>query len=235
MATTPTPSTKERILDAARTVFMAKGFQGATTREICGLAKVNLASMHYHFQDKENLYLSIIESFMAATALGFPLDEGVTPDSPPEDKLRAFVRAFLCRALVGDGAPNNERMVKLVAAEFSSPKTNLERLVQGYARPLMAVLYQILAELLSPGIDGQTTYLCAMSVIGQCMHYVNYRPQEVGLFKDPGRLREDVERVANHITAFSLAGMRAIYDSVGRPAERVSPVDDLTNPKEEIS
>jgi AcrR family transcriptional regulator len=54
-------STKARILVAAQDVFAAKGFEGASTREIAARAEVNISSLHYHWESKETLYLAIFE------------------------------------------------------------------------------------------------------------------------------------------------------------------------------
>jgi AcrR family transcriptional regulator len=57
-ATTPT---KARILRAAELVFAAKGFDGASTREIASAAGVNISSLHYHWESKETLYVAVFE------------------------------------------------------------------------------------------------------------------------------------------------------------------------------
>ena len=50
--------TKQKILDAAKKLFAEKGFNGTSTREIASLAKVNLAGLHYHFQNAAATALS---------------------------------------------------------------------------------------------------------------------------------------------------------------------------------
>ncbi len=52
-------STKARILAAAEAVFAARGFEGASTREIAGRAGVNISSLHYHWASKETLYVAV--------------------------------------------------------------------------------------------------------------------------------------------------------------------------------
>jgi AcrR family transcriptional regulator len=52
-------STKGRILAAAEAVFAARGFEGASTREIAGSAGVNISSLHYHWASKERLYVAV--------------------------------------------------------------------------------------------------------------------------------------------------------------------------------
>ena len=53
-------STKARILETAEEVFAAKGFKGASTREIAARAGVNISSLHYHCGSKEHLYLAVL-------------------------------------------------------------------------------------------------------------------------------------------------------------------------------
>src|ERR1043166_1179893 len=55
-------STKGRILAAAEEVFAAKGFQGASTREIATRAGVNISSLHYHWESKETLYFAVFRN-----------------------------------------------------------------------------------------------------------------------------------------------------------------------------
>lgn len=52
-------STKARILAAAEEIFAARGFDGASTREIAARAEVNISSLHYHWESKEALYLAV--------------------------------------------------------------------------------------------------------------------------------------------------------------------------------
>jgi AcrR family transcriptional regulator len=55
-------STKARILATAEEVFAAKGFAGASTREIAAKAQVNISSLHYHWESKETLYFAVFEN-----------------------------------------------------------------------------------------------------------------------------------------------------------------------------
>jgi AcrR family transcriptional regulator len=55
-------STKARILEAAEGVFAARGFEGASTREIAARAGVNISSLHYHWESKETLYFAVFRN-----------------------------------------------------------------------------------------------------------------------------------------------------------------------------
>jgi len=55
-----TSATKERILDAAETLFMEHGFEATSLRLITAAASVNLAAVNYHFGNKEELFQAVL-------------------------------------------------------------------------------------------------------------------------------------------------------------------------------
>lgn len=57
----PALSTEERIKEAAKVVFLEKGFDGTTTRDIAKEACINGALMNYYFRSKEKLFQSIFD------------------------------------------------------------------------------------------------------------------------------------------------------------------------------
>ena len=57
-------NSKVRILEAATTLFAKKGFDGASIREICKAANVNLCMISYYWGGKRELYEGIIENLL---------------------------------------------------------------------------------------------------------------------------------------------------------------------------
>lgn len=53
--------TRRGILRAAEESFAAAGFVGATTRQVAARAGVNVATLHYHFGNKEKLYRAVLD------------------------------------------------------------------------------------------------------------------------------------------------------------------------------
>lgn len=49
-------STEEKIKEAARKIFMEKGFGSTRTREIAEAAGINSALLNYYFRSKEKLF-----------------------------------------------------------------------------------------------------------------------------------------------------------------------------------
>ncbi len=54
-------NTEEKILEAARQVFLEKGFDGARMQEIADKAEINKAMLHYYFRKKDKLFEKVFE------------------------------------------------------------------------------------------------------------------------------------------------------------------------------
>ena len=67
--------TKDRILDAAETLFMEHGYEATSLRSLTTAADVNLAAVNYHFGTKEELFEALIEGRI-------PFRETSTADVP---------------------------------------------------------------------------------------------------------------------------------------------------------
>ena len=85
--------TEQRILDAARTVFIRRGTAGARMQEIAEEAGVNQALLHYYFRSKEGLASTV---FRQAAGRLFPAVLAVfATDEPLERKIEQFVHIYI--------------------------------------------------------------------------------------------------------------------------------------------
>lgn len=60
--------TKDRLLDAAQALMLAKGFTATTVDKICEKAKLTKGSFFHYFESKEELGRKLLERFCAANA-----------------------------------------------------------------------------------------------------------------------------------------------------------------------
>lgn len=67
-------TTEERILQAAETEFLTKGFVAARTTAIAKAAGVTHAMLHYYYRSKEKLFGKVIEAKLTALAGTFIID-----------------------------------------------------------------------------------------------------------------------------------------------------------------
>ena len=196
--------TRQRLLEAAGEVFAERGFRDATTQEICRRADANIAAVHYHFGDKEELYRTVIQYAEQCAAESSPAD--TAPDAPAEERLRAHIESFLTR-FFDEGQP--AWLGKLMAREMSEPTPGLDVIVQEKIRGTYRRVEAIVRELVGPGASDDDVRACALSVQGQCLFYRHCHPVLTRLFPDRSFGREEVPQLAQHIVRFSLAGIRA--------------------------
>jgi len=57
----PRMTTKEIILEVAGDLFMNKGFQATSTREIAMKAGITQPNLYHHFKTKEDIYIAVLE------------------------------------------------------------------------------------------------------------------------------------------------------------------------------
>jgi AcrR family transcriptional regulator len=194
--------TQERLLDAAGQIFAEKGFEGATVREICQRAGVNIAAVNYYFRDKERLYIEAVKEACREGAERVPLPEW-PPGVPAEVRLRDFIRTFANRML-GNDRPRWH--TQLVLKEMADPTAACSEWVQEQIRPLCQVLSSILKELL-PGVSERQVTLIGFSIVSQCVYHRVFKPIVTLLVGQDEVRAYDADLLADHITRFSLAAL----------------------------
>ncbi len=197
-------ATRRSLIEAAGEVFAEVGFRAATIREICQRAGANIAAINYHFGDKEKLYIEVLRYAQGYAAEKYPTDSGVSANATPEAKLKAFVRSFLLR--IFDEGPLAWHG-KIMAREMIDPTPVLDTFVEERIRAQAAQLGQIVHQFL-PDATPDTLRLCTMSVVGQCVFYCHCRPIITRLNPQQKFTSDEIEKIAEHITEFSIASLK---------------------------
>ncbi len=113
-------NTEQRILAAAKQLFMQKGMKATTTQEIATVAGVNKALLHYYFRSKEKLHLAVFQDVMKINLPG--LVGIMIARRPFAERIRAFVavyidvlshNSFLAHFLVHEIQQNPDRFIQL--------------------------------------------------------------------------------------------------------------------------
>jgi AcrR family transcriptional regulator len=191
---------QHRLLDAAGQVFADKGFEGASVREICQRAEVNIAAVNYYFRDKERLYIEAVKSACRQQEESVPLPAW-TPGTPARQKLRDFIHTLARRMLDRNHSATWQR--QLIMRELAQPTEACTEWVRDHIRPSCEVLSGILAELLPDMPEGKRR-LSAFSIVGQIVFHSLARPI-VALLAGAEEYRTyDPALLAEHITEFSL-------------------------------
>lgn len=195
--------TPEHLLDVAARLFAERGYAAVTLKDVVDAAKVNGASVNYHFGDKQNLYRKIIERSLEHREQAAPLEDPSDAQAP-EARLHLFIHALLTQ-LLGEGSTS--LMARLMLREAIDPTVEFDRAVDELPRRQLRILDGIIAEIAGPGCSRQAIRRMSISILGQCVYY---RYAEKFLKRIDPRLnygKRTVHALAEHIYRFSLAAI----------------------------
>jgi AcrR family transcriptional regulator len=117
--------TKERLLDAAETLFMEHGFEATSLRLITASAGVNLAAVNYHFGSKEELFQAVLTRRLdpmnqARVDLLTTFEQAAAPGPVPCEKI---LSAMLIPALLlaRDPERGGSNFLRLLGRAYADP------------------------------------------------------------------------------------------------------------------
>lgn len=219
-------STRNRLLVAAGEVFALHGFHRATIQIICEKAGANIAAVNYYFGSKENLYLETLKYGRRLSRHLLPEDVDHLAAGDPLKALRSFVYSSLI-SLLDENRP--EWYFRMLSLEQFEPSPALERYIHDVIEPwrnrLIAVIDLLGDRKLS---SGDLNYVVS-SIAGQCQFYLRCRAVVLKLRGTACYGAADIEEIADHITAFSMGGIRAIMERSTRSAARENPATPVPN------
>ncbi|WP_437191249.1 TetR/AcrR family transcriptional regulator [Planctomicrobium sp. SH527] len=200
--------TRDRILKTAGAIFAEHGYERATIREISSQANVNLASINYHFGDKERLYRETIRFAHEFCIQQVPFPEW-SADTPPESQLRLIVHALMQRLLAVQSLP---WYMRLLMREHIQPSDIGRELAEDFIRPQHEMLVKTIAALAPAGTPDWKLQQFAFSVVGQCLYYKLGNPI-VRMLVPVDALENHFSptQLADHITEVMLASFRGMH------------------------
>ncbi len=182
-------------------MFANKGYQAATTREICDAAQCNMAAIHYHFGDKAGLYKAVLllplEQFSEMTA-GF--------DAPNTgnftDKIRALYAGLLAPLRNPDPIFTNH--MRLHFREMIEPSELGQEIMSAAFLPFFQRTAQLLLQELKLEQPNDDVYRLTFATIGMAMDFFtssnctnNLSPN---LLNTPDKIDLLVERLSGYAT-----------------------------------
>jgi AcrR family transcriptional regulator len=86
-------NTEQKILEAARAVFIEKGYEGARMQEIADEAGINKALLHYYYRSKDKLFEGVFRD--AFFQLVPHIVQLIKSDLPLFEKIENFARQYI--------------------------------------------------------------------------------------------------------------------------------------------
>jgi TetR/AcrR family transcriptional regulator, regulator of cefoperazone and chloramphenicol sensitivity len=130
---------------------------------------------------------------------------------PPEEQLSAYIRGFLHQLL--DPNPQEDSwMEKLIAREMMEPTPALDLIIEKGIKPSGERLLKLVSGVMGLPTNDHRVAWSASTIQGQCLWYRSSRPVAERMCPELKFTPEVIEGIADFVTRFSLAGMRALVE-----------------------
>jgi AcrR family transcriptional regulator len=207
-------STRERLLREAEILFARKGYHAVSVREITDAAGCNLASVNYHFKNKESLYIEVFRSLWLQRAAGIRrrFEEKIRNGGPEslETVIRCLAEAFLEGPLTDE-----ERLLhaQLVIREIIQPTEAFQVIFQFAMKPFLTNIAGRLRPFLPAGMSEEDLLLHVFSVFSMVL-YFNFARTAISQLVQRSYDPDFIRTLISHIVRFSLHGL-----DPGKPVE----------------
>jgi AcrR family transcriptional regulator len=162
--------TRAAILAAARSVFARRGYEGASTREVAEIARVNNAMIYYHFRDKRRLYRAVLaQAFSEFDRIWeHPVFSSKTTS---RRKIQTYIEGFIRFQQA------NDEVRRIMTMEFASCRDNYQWLADAHFSHSYDRLAGLLREATRSGdlrrVDPSLAISC---LVGAVIHSFIMRP-----------------------------------------------------------
>ena len=206
-------TTRDRLLRAATARFAEHGYHNVSVRELCRDARANVAAVNYHFGGKLGLYREVVRAAIDAIRDASERMIFVAADRPPAERLRHYVNAYV-RTIAGRDhrrdADRHAWVHQLMGHESTEPTPLAPWIAEQALMPRIRYLSALVAELMRCRPGDRRVHRCVLSIQAQCLFYAApNRFRDTAFPGWPPSARE-LAAAADHIVAFSLAGIQRV-------------------------
>lgn len=169
---TETHDARSRLVLAALRLFAEKGYEAATTREICDAAAANISAIRYYFGDKAGLYRVVFTEPMGETKCHTNI--ATYSDLPLAEALGRFFTEFLDCLKMGEEI---RLVMKLHFREMIEPTGIWQQEIDTEIKPQHEALVAMLKEHLGLQRIDADLHRLAFAIVGMAVYF--YVGQEV--------------------------------------------------------
>ncbi len=195
-------STEQKIFDAAHTVFLQKGMDGAKMQEIADKAGINKALLHYYYRSKEKLYESVARAILSKAV---PVVQQIIENELPlEEKIRRFIDFYI--SLIS----RNTFIPLFILTEINKHPDRFIDNVLPKDLPRPEVFFrQVEAEIAAGRIRPIKPQHLLVNTIAMCVFPFVGKPMiRIFLGMGPGEMKIFMEERKAQVTEFVLASLR---------------------------
>ena len=192
------PDKRRGILDGALRIFMTRGFDAASMSDIAAEAQVSKSTLYVYFEDKEHLFVALIEREREAQKQGAyaALDE----HSPPEVALKLFGERLM--ALIGSSFATSAHRIVIGVSE-RMPDLGREFYENGPLAGARLIARYLDSQVALGRLTIEDTVLAATQFVDLCQSSL-MRPRLFNAVREPPA-RAEIEKVVASAVAMFMA------------------------------
>ena len=198
---------RQRLLEAAGEVFAQRGYKAATIQEISHRANANIASVNYHFHDKENLYREVFRYAMSRARSRYEAYPFDTTEHRPAQMLRLELRRSLTTQFASDRDPWQAMMF---FREMLEPSAVFDSLVEENLKPYHESLESLVRGIMGPESDEHLVRFSAFATAAISGYFHNVERYIKKLYPDESFGTDSIDNLADLIAKFVVGGIKAL-------------------------
>lgn len=196
-------TTRLKILETAGSLFATRGYAEATSKIIANEAEVNIASINYHFGNRDGLYQAVLVTAHNRLISVENLKVLHSSESSAGEKIYHLIETLLASF---DGEEHWH--TRVLSREIMSPSSHIETLFKNELAPKLAIVKNIISQFTRIPQESPVLTRCLFSVGAPCLMLMVAGHNAPGPFRELSKMPKD--DVIRHFFNFAVAGLRAI-------------------------
>jgi AcrR family transcriptional regulator len=216
-------ATRERILNAAEVLFVERGFEATSLRQITSKAGANLAAVNYYFGSKEALVCEVFERRLRVINAERLAELDAAEEAAhgqaitPEKLIEAFLLPVL--RMSRDRARGGHTFIRLLGRAYTEPTEKIRKLLADEYVQVVERFKQALFRAL-PGLPEKELIWRMHFALG-AMSYAIAGTDSVQLIASyEVRDTDNIESITQRIVPFIVAGLVAPVPAAPRQVQR---------------
>ncbi len=161
---------QEKILEAAITIFSQNGFEGARTRDIAALAKVNISNLHYYFVSKDNIYKAVIQKINDETnkhMMPTMVEQHrIIASSKNKKEIIEAIKTMAITFVLAITSPERKKFSKIIAFEQIEQSKHFKILFENVMQKVCEPFRLAAAKIMNKKIDNTEVILMTHTLMG---------------------------------------------------------------------
>ena len=158
----PDQSAEDKILEAAKKVFVSKGMAGARMQDIANEAGINKALLHYYFRSKEKLFGVIFEDI--STNFFPSINQVFEAEIPLFEKIELFCSVYIEKIIQNPYIP-----IFILNEINQQPEVFIEKIFGGKFPNMQSMILQIKTEVDKGAIKPVKPEHLFMNMMSMCI------------------------------------------------------------------